>query len=163
MLFKPTVKLHGITDITVELLKENDIRALLLDVDNTMSTHHGTVLTEGLMEWIARMQAGGIKLMVLSNSKRFRIEPFAKRIGLPFISLGCKPLPTGYLRGVKALGEKRKNVAIVGDQIFTDILGGNIVGVKSILLTPIKLEDGWSFKLRRRLEKKLYKRYKFEN
>ena len=162
MLLKPNIKLHGITDITVELLKQHEIKALLLDVDNTMSTHHGTVLTDGLMEWIAKMSDSGIKLMVLSNSKRFRIEPFAARIGLPFISLGCKPLPTGYLRGVKALGEKRKNVAIVGDQIFTDILGGNIVGVKSILLTPIKLEDGWSFKIRRKLEKKLYKRYKFE-
>lgn len=162
MLLKPDVKLHGITDITVELLNKHDIKALLLDVDNTMSTHHGTVLTDGLTEWIAKMSDSGIKLMVLSNSKRFRIEPFAARIGLPFISLGCKPLPTGYLRGVKALGEKRKNVAIVGDQIFTDILGGNIVGVKSILLTPIKLEDGWSFKVRRKLEKKLYKRYKFE-
>ena len=162
MLLKPNIKLHGITDITVELLEQHDIKALLLDVDNTMSTHHGTVLTDGLMEWIAKMSDSGIKLMVLSNSKRFRIEPFAARIGLPFISLGCKPLPTGYLRGVKALGEKRKNVAIVGDQIFTDILGGNIVGVKSILLTPIKLEDGWSFKVRRKLEKKLYKKYKFE-
>ena len=162
MLLKPNIKLHGITDITVELLNEYNIKALLLDVDNTMSTHHGTTLTDGLMEWIAKMQAGGIKLMVLSNSKRFRIEPFAARIGLPFISLGCKPLPTGYLRGVKRLGEKRKNVAIVGDQIFTDILGGNVVGIKSILLTPIKLEDGWSFKVRRKLEKKLYKKYKFE-
>ena len=161
MLLKPDIKLHGIIDITVELLKEYNIKALLLDVDNTMSTHHGTVLTDGLLEWIAKMQDAGIKLMVLSNSKRFRIEPFASRIGLPFISLGCKPLPTGYLRGVKALGEKRKNVAIVGDQIFTDILGGKIVGVKTILLTPIKLEDGWSFKIRRKLEKKLYKKYGF--
>ena len=132
MSLNPDIKLHGITDITVELLNEYNIKALLLDVDNTMSTHHGTVLTDGLLEWIAKMQEAGIKLMVLSNSKRFRIEPFASRIGLPFISLGCKPLPTGYLRGVKALGEKRKNVAIVGDQIFTDILGGKIVGVKTI-------------------------------
>ena len=161
MLLKPDVKLHGITDITVELLNKHDIKALLLDVDNTMSTHHGTVLTDGLTEWIAKMSDSGIKLMVLSNSKRFRIEPFAARIGLPFISLGCKPLPVGYLRGVKALDKKRKNVAIVGDQIFTDVLGGNVVGVKTILLTPIKLEDGWSFKVRRRLEKKLYKKYNF--
>lgn len=159
MLLKPDVKFHGITDITVEALEKFGIKALLLDVDNTMSTHHGTVLTDGLCEWIAAMQQSGIKLMVLSNSKRRRIEPFANRIGLPFISLGCKPLPTGYLRGVKALGEKRKNTAIVGDQIFTDVLGGNIVGVKTVLLTPIKLEDGWSFKLRRKLEKKVYKRY----
>ncbi len=159
MLLKPDIKLHGITDITVELLNKYNIKALLLDVDNTMSTHHGTILTDGLKEWIAKMQQSGIKLMVLSNSKKFRVEPFAARIGLPFISLACKPLPSGYLRGVRALQEKRKNVAIVGDQIFTDVLGGNFVGVKTILLTPIKLEDGWSFKIRRKLEKKLYKKY----
>lgn len=163
MLLKPDIKLHGITNITVELLNKFDIKALLLDVDNTMSTHHGTVLTDGLLDWIADMQQNGIKLMVLSNSKRHRIQPFAARIGLPFISLGCKPLPAGYLRGVRALGEKRKNVAIVGDQIFTDVLGGNVVGVKTILLTPIKLEDGWSFKVRRNLEKKLYKKYNLKD
>lgn len=163
MLLKPDIKLHGITDITVELLNKFNIKALLLDVDNTMSTHHGTVLTDGLPEWISYMQQSGIKLMVLSNSKKQRIAPFAKRIGLPFISLGCKPLPTGYIRGVKALGEKRKNVAIVGDQIFTDVLGGNAVGVKTILLTPIKLEDGFSFKVRRNLEKKIYKHYNIKD
>ncbi len=157
MLLKPDIKLDGITDITVEMLNKFNIKALLLDVDNTMSTHHGTVLTDGLLEWIAYMQQNDIKLMVLSNSKRSRIEPFAARIGLPFISLAMKPLPTGYLRGVRALGTKRKNIAIVGDQIFTDVLGGNAVGVKTILLTPIKLEDGWSFKVRRRLEKTVFK------
>ena len=163
MLLKPDIKLHGITDITVELLNKFNIKALLLDVDNTMSTHHGQALTDGLLEWIDRMNKNGIKLMVLSNSKRKRIEPFAARISLPFISLGCKPLPTGYLRGVRALGEKRKNVAIVGDQIFTDILGGNLVGVKTVLLTPIKLEDGLSFKIRRNLEKKIYKHYNIKD
>lgn len=163
MLLKPNIKLHGITDITVEILNKFNIKALLLDVDNTMSTHHGQALTEGLLEWIDRMNKNGIKLMVLSNSKRKRIEPFAARISLPFISLGCKPLPTGYLRGVRALGEKRKNVAIVGDQIFTDVLGGNLVGVKTVLLTPIKPEDGLSFKIRRNLEKKIYKHYNIKD
>ena len=163
MLLKPDIKLHGITDITVEILNKFNIKALLLDVDNTMSTHHGQALTDGLLEWIDRMNKNGIKLMVLSNSKRKRIEPFAARISLPFISLGCKPLPTGYLRGVRALGEKRKNVAIVGDQIFTDVLGGNLVGVKTVLLTPIKLEDGLSFKIRRNLEKKIYKHYNIKD
>ena len=159
MFLKPDIKFRGITDITVEVLNKYDINALLLDIDNTMSTHHGTVLTDGLTDWIAKMQESGVKLIVLSNSEKFRVTPFANRIGLPFISNGYKPLPFGYLRGVKALGEKRKNVAIVGDQMFTDVLGGKLTGVKTILLTPIKLEDGWTFKLRRRLEKWLYKKY----
>ena len=163
MLLKPKIKLQKITDITLDILKQKGIDSLLLDVDNTMSTHHGTVLTDGLRDWIKKMQDGGIKLCVLSNSKEFRVGPFAKRIELEHISLGLKPLPFGYLRGVKKLGSKRKNTAIVGDQIFTDILGGNAVGVQTILLTPIKLEDGWSFKLRRRLEKVVFKLYRIEN
>jgi HAD superfamily phosphatase (TIGR01668 family) len=86
-----------------------------------------------------------------------RIEPFASRIGLDFISAGAKPLPFGYLRGAKRLSVKNKNIAIVGDQIFTDVLGGNIVGMKTILLTPIKLEDSYGFRFKRWLERFVYK------
>ena len=163
MLLKPHIKFKGITDITPEVLNKLGIKALLLDVDNTMSTHHGTVLTDGLLEWIDKMKKSGIELLVLSNSKEARVKPFAEGIGLNFISLGLKPLPFGYLRGKKRLGVKRKELAIVGDQIFTDILGGRLVGIKTILLTPIKLEDGWSFKVRRYLEKGIYKSHKIED
>lgn len=163
MLLKPKIKLERITDISLELLEQYGIDSLLLDVDNTMSTHHGTILTDGLTEWIEKMQKGNIKLCVVSNSKEFRVCPFAGRIGLDYVSLALKPLPFGFIKGVKKVGSKRKSTAIVGDQIFTDIIGGNAVGVKTILLTPIKPEDGWSFKLRRWLEKIVFKVYKIEN
>lgn len=162
MLLKPDIKLYRITDITPELLKKYNINALLLDVDNTMSTHHGEVFVDGLCDWLKYMQQSGIKLCVLSNSKRKRVEPFAKRLNLNFISLGLKPLPSGFLRGVKLLGEKRKNVAIVGDQIFTDTLGGNVSGLKTILLTPIKPESSLRFRFKRKLEKAVYKIYKIK-
>lgn len=161
-MFKPLIKLDRVTEITVELLNKYEIKALILDVDNTLSTHHGQILTEGLEDWLKYMKDNGIKLTVLSNSKRKRVEPFTKKINLDFLSLGLKPLPFGYIRAVKSLGTKRKNTAIVGDQIFTDILGGKAVGVKTVLLTPIKPEDGWSFKLRRRLEKIIIKKLKIE-
>ncbi|MBR2488891.1 MAG: YqeG family HAD IIIA-type phosphatase [Clostridia bacterium] len=162
-MFVPNIKLNRVTDINIELLKKYGIEALILDVDNTLSTHHGQILTDGLEEWLLYMKENGIKLTVLSNSKRRRVEPFANKINLPFISLGLKPLPFGYIRAVKSLGTKRKNTAIVGDQIFTDIIGGKAVGVKTVLLTPIKPEDGWSFKLRRKLEKIIIKHFKIEN
>lgn len=163
MLLKPDIKLNGITDISPELLRRYDIRALLLDVDNTMSTHHGTVLTPGLTEWIDEMQKNGIKLMVLSNSVKKRVGPFAGRIGLEFISTGAKPLPLGFLRGVRRMGEKRANTAIVGDQIFTDVLGGNAAGLKTVLLTPIKPETSLRFRIKRRLERAVYKIYDIKN
>jgi len=162
MFFKPHIRLDRVTDITVGLLQKYKIDALILDVDNTLSTHHGEVLTDGLEDWLVYMKENGIKLTVLSNSKRKRVEPFAQKINLDFISLGLKPLPFGYIRAVNSLGTRRKNTAIVGDQIFTDIIGGNTVGVKTVLLTPIKPEDGWSFKLRRRLEKIIIKNLKIE-
>lgn len=160
MIFKPDIKLDRVTDISLELLKKYNIKALILDVDNTLSTHHGDILTDGLPEWLAKMQENGISLMVLSNSKEERVKPFAEKIGLRFVSLACKPLPFGYFKALKALKVKKKEAAIVGDQIFTDIIGGNFIGLNTVLLTPIKPEDGWSFKLRRRLERFLIKTLK---
>ena len=163
MLLKPKIKLKRITDISLSILKKYDIDTLILDVDNTMSTHHGQVLTDGLSDWIDMMHKNNIGLIVLSNSKEQRVKPFAEKINLPYISLGLKPLPFGYFKALKKGGSKRKNTAIVGDQIFTDILGGNLVGIKTILLTPIKPEDGISFKIRRKIEKFLFKIYKIKD
>lgn len=162
-MFKPEIKLERVTDITPDILNKYNIKALILDVDNTLSTHHGQVLTEGLPQWLELMKESGIKLMVLSNSKEARVKPFAEKIDLPYISLGLKPLPTGYIRALKALGSKRRETAIVGDQIFTDVLGGNCVGVRTILLTPIKLETTWGFRFKRSIERVVYKLLKIEN
>ena len=163
MLLKPDIKLERITNITPDILKKYNLDSLILDVDNTLSTHHGHIFTDGLTEWLELMNNNSIKLMVLSNSKEKRVKPFAERINLPFISLGLKPLPFGYLRALKAMGSKRKTTAIVGDQIFTDVLGGNLVGVKSILLTPILLESTPGFRFKRKLERIVFKLYKIKN
>ena len=162
-MFKPKIKLERVTDITPEILKKYNIKSLILDVDNTLSTHHGQVLTDGLTAWLFKMRSHGIKMTVLSNSKAKRLEPFAKKIGLNYISMGLKPLPFGYIRALKRLGSKRKETAIVGDQIFTDVLGGNLVGVKTVLLTPIKLETSLRFKIKRKIEAFLIKILKITN
>lgn len=163
MLFRPNIKLDKITDISVDLLNKYNINALILDVDNTLSTHHGQVLTDGLEDWLAIMRENDIKLTILSNSTTKRLDPFAKKIGLDYISLGLKPLPFGYLRALSALGTKKKNTAIVGDQIFTDTLGGNLIGINTILLTPIKPETSLRFKMKRRVERYLIKLLKITN
>ncbi|MCQ2454715.1 MAG: YqeG family HAD IIIA-type phosphatase [Clostridia bacterium] len=163
MLLKPTVKLEKITDISVGLLKKLNITALILDVDNTLSTHHGMVLCDGLENWLQVMADNGIKLVILSNSTKKRVKPFAEKINLDYLSTGLKPLFIGYLRALKRLGVSRKNVAIVGDQIFTDVLGGNCCLLKTILLTPIKPESSLRFRFKRKLEKIVYKIYKIEN
>ena len=160
MFLIPDIKLDRITEITVELLRKYNINSLILDVDNTLSTHHGQQLTEGLTEWLQLMRDNGIKMTVLSNSNSKRLQPFAEKIGLDYISMGLKPLPFGYLRALKALGSTKKETAIVGDQIFTDTVGGNVVGVTTILLTPIKPETSLRFRTKRRMEKFVIKHFK---
>ncbi|HCH28935.1 MAG TPA: YqeG family HAD IIIA-type phosphatase [Ruminococcaceae bacterium] len=159
MLLKPNLKLDKITDITFEMLQKRGIKALILDVDNTLSTHHGMKLCEGLEDWLSLMKSKGVKLLILSNSTRKRVEPFAQKIGLDFIALGLKPLFIGYVRSLKRLRVNRKNTAIVGDQIFTDVLGGNFCGITTILLTPIRPETSLRFRFKRKLEKIVFKLY----
>ncbi len=161
MLFKPNVKLIKITDINVELLNKLGITALILDVDNTLSTHHGQNLTDGLTDWLVSMKENGIKLVILSNSKEKRVKPFAEKIGLSYIALGLKPLPFKFFKALKALGVKRGQAAVVGDQLFTDSLGAHLSGIRSIILDPILLEDLPSFKFKRKLERIFYSFYKF--
>lgn len=158
MIFKPDIKLNRVTDITLSILKKRNIKALILDVDNTLSTHHGQVLTDGLDNWLDLMKSNNIALTVLSNSTDKRLAPFAEKIGLDYISMGLKPLPFGYLRAIKRLGFKKSETAIVGDQIFTDTLGGNLVGLNTILLTPIKPEASLRFRFKRKIERYLIKK-----
>lgn len=161
MLFKPNCKIHRVTDITVEMLAERNICGLILDVDNTLSTHHGMQLVDGLEEWILKMQRSGIKLIILSNSNNERVKPFAEKIGLDYISMGLKPLPFGYIKSARQMGLKKHNVAIVGDQLFTDSLGGHISGVYTFITDPILPEQMMRFKIKRKLENCLYRIYKF--
>lgn len=163
MLLKPNIKLKRITDITPALLKSRSITGLILDVDNTLSTHHGQKLTEGLEAWLALMRDNGIALVILSNSKEKRVKPFAEKIGLDFISLGLKPLPFRFSAACRRIGSLKKDTAIVGDQIFTDTLGGNLYGVKTVLLDPIKPESSARFKFKRKLERAVYKIYNIKN
>ncbi|MBO5211073.1 MAG: YqeG family HAD IIIA-type phosphatase [Clostridia bacterium] len=163
MFLKPKIKLEKVTDITIDILNKYGIKALILDVDNTLSTHHGQVLTDGLPEWLDLMRQNGIKMTVLSNSNSKRLTPFAQKIGLDFISLGLKPLPFGYIRALKRLGTSKEETAIVGDQLFTDTMGGNFVGVKTILLTPIKPETSLRFRSKRRVERFVMKKLNIVN
>ena len=151
-LFTPTVLKNRIFELTVDELRKMGVDALLLDVDNTLTEHHSQELDVVTEAWLIAVKEAGIKLMLVSNSKDPRVAPFAKRIDLPYVHTSLKPLPFGFLRAAKALGVSRKRCMAVGDQSFTDVLGAKLAGVRVVQLIPVKVEEGWSFRLRRRLE-----------
>ena len=161
MFLEPNLKLNRITDLNMKMLESLQVKALLIDVDNTLSTHKGEKFVDGIEKWISLMESNGIRLMILSNAKKDRLSVFAKRIGIEGTGMAAKPLPFGYIKAARKMKVNLKNTAIVGDQIFTDILGGKLAGVKTVLVTPILPESGLSFKIRRYFENKLIKKFKF--
>lgn len=161
MLFSITYALRSVRNITPELLHTMGIKGLLLDIDNTLTTHDNPVPAEGVEEWIAHMKAEGIQMRLVSNNHPPRVEPFAKRLGIPCICDSRKPLSSGFKRAAADMGLDRRELCVVGDQIYTDILGANLFGAKSIYVPPMELEKTKFFKFKREMEKPfLPKKYK---
>ena len=138
MLFRAKIALRSVCDITLQLLEKLGVCGLLLDIDNTLTTHDNPVPAAGVEAWVAGMQAAGISLCLVSNNHPPRVEPFAKRLGLDFVCEGKKPLTKGYREAVQKMGLSRKEVAAVGDQIFTDVLGANLFGVPCIFVSILQ-------------------------
>ncbi len=153
-LFYPTIYRRRITDVTAEDLRRLGVRGILLDVDNTLTIHDAPDLTDEVKAWLSAMQTEGFLLAVVSNNRPERVAPFAEKIGLPFTAHARKPLPTGYRKAAKMLGIPARECVAIGDQIFTDTMGANLSGMKSILLEPIQFEVEQKFiAFKRKVEK----------
>lgn len=158
-IFRPTAMKKSLLDLTPEFLSSLGVRALLLDVDNTVATYTSHQPAQGAVEWASKMSAAGFQVIIVSNNFKKRVSVFAAKFGLDWISFAMKPLPFGYLKARAQLKMKRLECAIIGDQIFTDVIGANLCGMKSVLLTPIEPEEGLTFRIRRFFEKPLRKKY----
>ncbi len=159
-LLKPTIALRHVTDISVTMLKQLGIDAILLDVDNTLAPPTSHIPYEGVQKWIDTIKAAGIHIIICSNNFHKRIIPFADSVGLDCVAMSLKPFPFGFIRAKRKLKEKPQSVLVVGDQIYTDVLGANLAGMKSILLLPRSEEHGWSIWLRRKMEVRHRKKIK---
>lgn len=155
-LFFPTLYRRRITDVTAGDLQRLGVSGLLLDIDNTLTTHDNPDLAPEVLEWLRQRQAEGLQAVVVSNNKPERVAPFARRLGLPFQAKAAKPLPRGYRAAAALLELPPERCAVIGDQIFTDILGANLAGMPSVLLEPICPETEQRFIVfKRRLERRL--------
>lgn len=159
-ILRPTVALHNVTDISIELLKSLEADAILLDVDNTLASPTSKIPYDGVQEWIDNVKAEGIAIVICSNNYKKRVKPFSDSVGLDCVAMSLKPSPFGFNRAKKLLREKPSSVLVVGDQIYTDILGANLAGMKSVLLTPRSEEHGASIYIRRKMETNIRKKLK---
>lgn len=159
-IFYPTVMVNRVSDIRPETLDELGVSALILDVDNTLASHNHPIPDADILLWLERMREAGIRLVIASNNRPRRVRPFAEGLGLAYSANSMKPLPVGFIRVSGRLGLPPRSFGVVGDQIFTDVLGGNLFGAKTFLVNPIKSEAGPFFRLKRKVELMIIKRYR---
>ena len=159
-IFRPTALKNRVTEITPEFLKGLGVRALLLDVDNTLTGDGSQQLDDTVQAWLDTMRAAGISLTIVSNNTAKRVRPFAGRVGLAFVPLACKPLPVGLFVARHRLGVPRSALAMVGDPIFTDRLAAGLYGIQCLYVLPRTPHDkNKVVRLKRKLEKPFVRRY----
>ena len=155
----PKMFLKNAKEITYEMLEENGILGVILDVDNTLIDYYKNML-EGIEDWCNNLKQRGIKFCIVSNSnKKEKVSMVAKKLDIPYIYFAKKPLKNGLKRAAKIMEIENKNVAVVGDQIFTDVLGANRTGMYSILVEPIEEKDIFITVVKRPIENYIKKKY----
>ncbi|MBQ7565732.1 MAG: YqeG family HAD IIIA-type phosphatase [Oscillospiraceae bacterium] len=151
MLLLPDLIVGSVCDLTPELLEWHGIDTLLMDFDNTIMAYTEDVPSQDVLSWLESVKNSGICLCIVSNTKRGRAPAFAEKNGIDCITAAKKPFQRGVREAKKRYAGSKK-LALVGDQIYTDVLGANIGGVFSILTKPIHLHNIW-LRLRNDLEK----------
>ena len=141
--FLPKVITKTVTDIRPEWLKSRNIRLLMLDFDNTIVPYTTNTPTEAVENWLKAMLASDIQLCVVSNSKRDRVKIFCAKYGMDCITHAKKPFSKGIRECLDRYGIPADQAALVGDQIYTDTLGGNGCGVTSVLVEAIDNHNFW--------------------
>lgn len=160
MVLYPNKYFDKIIDIDIQFLIKNNIKALILDVDNTLIDIEKNMI-EGLEKWVDNMKQNNIKFCILSNSnKKDKVKQIAKKLDIPYFHFGKKPLKSGFKKAQKMLEIQNENIGVVGDQIFTDIWGANRCKMFSILVKPISEKDIWITVLKRPIENRIIENYK---
>ena len=141
--FLPKVITKTVTDIRPDWLISRNIRLLMLDFDNTIVPYTTNTPTEAVENWLKTMLASDIQLCVVSNSKRDRVKIFCATYGMDCITHAKKPFTKGIRECLDRYGIPADQAALVGDQIYTDTLGGNGCGVTSVLVEAIDNHNFW--------------------
>lgn len=155
----PDLYLNSVIDINATLLKKNKLEALILDVDNTLIDYYKNLI-EGAEDWCENLKSEGIKCIILSNSnKKEKVETVAKKLGIKYVMFAKKPLKSGFKKALEKLEMKPEQVAVVGDQIFTDVVGAKRMKMFSILVKQVGEKDIFITKVKRPIENAIIKKY----
>jgi hypothetical protein len=137
----PDLYYSDVHAIDLDSLRARGVSALLVDLDNTLLPRDTNRMTEELRAWAELVRARGFGVCLVSNNWHERVKAVAEELGFHLVAKAIKPLPFAFLRALRILGASRSSAAVIGDQVFTDILGGNLLGMTTILVQPLSSSD----------------------
>jgi HAD superfamily phosphatase (TIGR01668 family) len=157
-MLKPDIIVGTVSEITTELLELHNITAVMVDLDDTLVPSGGDTMRPDARDWFASLVSAGYPLLILSNGERDRVARWAAELAVPGFSLAGKPFRFAFRRGLRQLGTKPAQTLMVGDQLFTDVLGARLMGLKSVLVQPLSPGKLPHTRLLRRLERRILRR-----
>lgn len=153
----PDLVLEDVFALNLEKLKKQGIAGILIDIDNTLVHWEQSQMEQEFIDWIKNAEQE-FKLCLVSNSLGRRAQSFADLLGIPAVGRAWKPMNRAFLRGIALLQLEPWQTAVIGDQLFTDVLGGNRLGLYTILINPLSSKELITTKLMRRLERWVMRR-----
>jgi HAD superfamily phosphatase (TIGR01668 family) len=156
----PRQQVDGVTSIDLEGLLERGIDLLLIDLDNTLLGWKGSELSEEVTHWMATVHAMGFSVCLVSNAAEARLRVQAQRLNVDYVPVAKKPSRRGLRKAMQRFQALPAQTAMIGDQIFADVLAGNRLGLYTILVVPIDLAEQPWMKLVRLLERWVLARLK---
>jgi uncharacterized protein len=151
-ILSPDLYYSSVGAIDLDALSRDGIRVLLMDLDNTLLPRDTNAVPDELKAWAAGLAARGFRVCLVSNNWHERVRDIARELGFDLVDHAVKPLPFALVRALHRANARRCEAAVVGDQVFTDILGGRLLGMRTVLVVPLSDTDLPHTLLLRRLE-----------
>ncbi|GIP39548.1 hypothetical protein J31TS4_28280 [Paenibacillus sp. J31TS4] len=150
----PRQQVESVYEIVLADLWKNGVRGIITDLDNTLVGAKIPLATPELVEWLDYLRSLGFQVVIVSNNDETRVGRFAKPLNVPYICSARKPSRSPFRRALDMMKLTPEQTAVIGDQLLTDVLGGNRMGLYTILVQPIaRGEEGFFTRINRQIEK----------
>lgn len=156
-MLRPDLIVNAVHDLTPAVLDSHSIQGLMVDLDDTLVASKSVELAGSFRDWLEQLQTAQVPVLILSNGHPERVRHWSQELGVKGLALVGKPFWFAFRRGLALLGTPASATAMVGDQLFTDVLGANLAGLKSVLVTPLSTGGLPHTRVLRRLESRILK------
>lgn len=153
----PTMIYESLDKIPISKLRDINVDTVLVDLDNTLVPWNKKTIPQKIYNYLDKLKKNGFKICIVSNALPTRVKRISQELQIPYVALAIKPSTRTLKKAIQIVDSKIENTVIIGDQLFTDILAGNRLGIKTILVKPLAKFELFTSKFIRLIEKRIIK------